>query len=92
MDFLKCLLLSAIIIAILIILILNINKNENEGFYPRRWWSKPYRRWGWRRPWLFDYGNWRPNAYYPAYSGYWTQCPNGSLCPPYKSCLAPECS
>jgi len=87
------LVLLAITIAI-IILIVSIKKNEteNEPFYPRRWRSHPYWRWGWRRPWLFDYGNWRHNTYYPAYSGYWKQCPSGSWCPPYKSCLAPECS
>ena len=68
--------------------------NSNEGFYPRRVWSPEYQdwMWGWRRNWLFDWGNWRPNAYNPAYSGYWKQCPSGSWCPPYKSCLAPECS
>jgi len=67
---------------------------SKEGFYPRRWWGNPYHgwHWGWRRPWIYDYGNWRPYAYYPAYSGYWKQCPNGVYCPPYKSCMSPECS
>jgi len=63
---------------------------EEEGFYPRRWWG-PGRRWGWRRPWLHDRGNWRPYGYYPAYSGYWKQCPSGVWCPQTLSCNNPEC-
>lgn len=85
--------LSLLIIVFSICLLITIYQSK-EGFYPRRWWGNPYYgwHWGWRRPWLYDYGNWRPYAYYPAYSGYWKQCPNGVYCPPYKSCLSPECS
>jgi hypothetical protein len=88
-----CWILSIAIIVVSIWLIITINQSR-EGFYPRQWWHNPYhgRGWGWRRPWLFDWGNWRPYAYYPAYSGYWKQCPSGSWCPPYKSCLSNECS
>jgi hypothetical protein len=55
-----------------------------EGFYPVRW--------GWRRPWLHHWGNWRPYGYYPAYSGYWKQCPSGSWCPATMSCRSPACN
>ena len=61
-----------------------------EGFYPRRWWG-PNWRWGWRRPWLHSWGNWRPYGYYPAYSGYWKQCPSGTWCPQTMSCASPQC-
>ncbi len=85
--------LSIAIILLSIWLIITVNQSK-EDFYPRRWWHNPYHRWGWgwRRPWMFDWGNWRPYAYYPAYSGYWKQCPSGSWCPPYKSCMSTECS
>ena len=62
-----------------------------EGFYPRRWWWGPDWRWGWRRPWYHGWGNWRPYGYYPAYSGYWKQCPSGSWCPQTMSCNSPAC-
>jgi len=72
----------------------NINKNTKEGFYPRYWWDRGYHRphWGWRRPWMNWWGNWRPYGYYPAYSGYWKQCePNGTWCPQTMSCNSPAC-
>lgn len=63
-----------------------------EGFYPRRWWSSGYnRRWAWNRPWYHSWGNWRPYGYYPAYSGYWKQCPQGTWCPSYINCNSPQC-
>lgn len=94
-------LLHIIVIVIICIIIWSaVEIYNNEGFYPRRWndpsrWNDPQyhgQMWGWRRPWQYDTGNWRPNAYYPAYSGYWKQCPSGGWCPPYKSCMSPECS
>ena len=48
-------------------------------------------RWGWNRSYLRDWGNWRPYGYYPAYSGYWKECPSGTWCPPYVSCNDPSC-
>ena len=91
--YVKLILLSIIVCILVYILYVEYQQYiSKEGCYPRRWWHGPHRRWGWRRPWLVDYGNWRPYAYYPAYSGYWNQCPNGSWCPPYKSCMDPECS
>jgi hypothetical protein len=65
-------------------------QNKLEGFYPRRWWG-PGSRWGWRRPWYHGWGNWRPYGYYPAYSGYWKQCPSGVWCPQTMSCMSPAC-
>ena len=62
-----------------------------EGFYPRHLWG-PGWRWGWRRPWYHGWGNWRPYGYYPAYSGYWKQCPNGVWCPMTASCNSIACS
>lgn len=62
-----------------------------EGFYPRWGWG-PGWRWGWRRPWLRGWGNWRPYGYYPAYSGYWKQCPSGVWCPQTMSCNSPACN
>ena len=81
------------IIAILV-LIYMIYTNYNEAFYPR--WGP---RWGvgWQtrrhNPHHWNgMGNWRPYGFYPAYSGYWRQCPKtGSWCPPYMSCSDPEC-
>jgi len=69
------------------------SQNE-EGFYPRRWWwgGQHGNRWGWRRPWMHGWGNWRPYGYYPAYSGYWKQCePSGTWCPATMSCNSPAC-
>uniref|UniRef100_A0A6C0HLD9 Uncharacterized protein n=1 Tax=viral metagenome TaxID=1070528 RepID=A0A6C0HLD9_9ZZZZ len=88
-------LLHIIVIVIICIIIWSaVEIYNDEGFYPRRWNDPQYhgQMWGWRRPWQYDIGNWRPNAYYPAYSGYWKQCPSGGWCPPYKSCMSPECS
>ena len=62
-----------------------------EGFYPRRWWWGNGGRWGWRRPWMHGWGNWRPYGYYPAYSGYWKQCPSGAWCPQTANCNSPAC-
>ena len=62
----------------------NTGKDVKEGFYPRRWWAGP--RWGWRRNWLRPWGNWRPYGYYPAYSGFWKQCPSGDWIPQNLSC------
>jgi hypothetical protein len=66
------------------------NFENIEGFYPRHWWG-PNWRWGWHRPWLNTWGNWRPHGYYPAYSGYWKQCPSGTWCPANLSCRSPSC-
>ena len=66
-------------------------EKPQEGFYPRRWWG-PGWRWGWRRPWLHGWGNWRPYGYYPAYSGYWKQCPSGVWCPQTLSCNSAACN
>ena len=67
-------------------------EGEEEGFYPRRWgWGNGGGRWGWRRPWMHGWGNWRPYGYYPAYSGYWKQCPSGTWCPQTSSCNSPAC-
>ena len=63
-----------------------------EGFYPRHWGrGSSGSRWGWRRPWLQGWGNWRPYGYYPAYSGYWKQCQSGAWCPQTASCNSPVC-
>jgi hypothetical protein len=67
------------------------SSNTTEGFNPRRWWLENNWRWGWRRPWLHGHGNWRPYGYYPAYSGYWQQCPSGAWCPQTGSCNSPAC-
>ncbi len=70
----------------------NYSKDQIEGFRPRRWWWGPDWRWGWRRPWYNSRGNWRPYGYYPAYSGYWQQCPNGLWCPQsIGGCNSPIC-
>ena len=70
-----------------------VGTDKIEGFYPRRWWWGGHNggRWGWRRPYYNSYGNWRPYGYYPAYSGYWKQCPSGTWCPQNISCLSPAC-
>jgi hypothetical protein len=65
------------------------NQNNKENFYPLLGWGNG--RWGWQRNYLQDTGNWRPYNYYPAYSGYWKECPSGSWCPPYVSCKDPVC-
>ena len=65
------------------------NQNSKENFYPLLGWGNG--RWGWQRNYLQDTGNWRPYNYYPAYSGYWKECPSGSWCPPYVSCKDPVC-
>ncbi len=63
-----------------------------EGFYPRHWWGPGYGyHRGWRHPWLRGWGNWRPYGYYPAYSGYWKQCENGTWCPSNISCSSIAC-
>ena len=64
--------------------------SSKEGFYPRWGWG-PGRRWGWRHPWGYGWGNWRPYGYYPAYSGYWKQCPSGVWCPQTMNCNSPAC-
>ena len=97
--------MNLIIIAYILVLLLGLillysiygdddnNTRSLEGFYPRRWWwggGGP--GWGWRRPWLHGWGNWRPYGYYPAYSGYWKQCqPQGTWCPATMSCKSSEC-
>ena len=72
------------------VLVINYNKNEisRENFYPYKNWGTNVNsgQWGWKRSYLEDVGNWRPYEYYPAYSGYWRQCANGSWAPPYFSC------
>jgi hypothetical protein len=91
------LLFGYILIGMLILTLLYMMYNEKkattaEGFYPRRWWwGGPEGRWGWRRPWFHGWGNWRPYGYYPAYSGYWKQCPSGVWCPQTLSCNSPAC-
>jgi hypothetical protein len=40
---------------------------------------------------LQGWGNWRPYGYYPAYSGYWKQCPSGAWCPATNSCNSLAC-
>jgi len=82
------------IIAITILMyIFFINYNHyygnKEKFYPLTGWGNG--RWGWQRNYLKDTGNWRPYNYYPAYSGYWKECPSGSWCPPNISCNDPVC-
>ena len=87
------------VIAVLLLLVLAVlvyykslqdEQGNIEGFYPRHWWG-PNWRWGWRRPWYHGWGNWRPYGYYPAYSGYWKQCPSGTWCPQTMSCNSPAC-
>ena len=69
----------------------NHNHNYNkENFYPLLGWGTE--RWGWHKNYLKDTGNWRPYNYYPAYSGYWKECPSGSWCPPNVSCNDPACA
>lgn len=82
---------SSIAIVILVYLILK-QYNNPEGFYPHRWQSGYGAINRWNRPYMHDVGNWRPYGYYPAYSGYWKQCPTGSWCPPYVSCADPACA
>jgi len=67
----------------------NKNTNKKENFYPLMGWDSG--RWGIHKSYLKDFGNWRPYNYYPAYSGYWKECPSGSWCPPYVSCRDPAC-
>jgi hypothetical protein len=90
--------MSGYILLLLIVLVLGYtvylqyySDSSTEGFYPRRWWWGPGRQWGWRRPWLQGWGNWRPYGYYPAYSGYWKQCPSGAWCPATNSCNSLAC-
>jgi hypothetical protein len=84
-----------VIIALVIVLVAVIVYNQiyspQEGFYPRRWHWGPSWRWGWRRPYPYGWGNWRPFGYYPAYSGYWKQCPHGTWCPITMSCESLGC-
>lgn len=90
------LLFGYILIALLLISLVYMAYNQykadqvTEGFYPRWGWGHGG-RWGWRRPWLRGWGNWRPYGYYPAYSGYWKQCPTGVWCPQTMSCMNPTC-
>lgn len=90
------LLFGYILIALLLISLAYMVYNQyivdhaTEGFYPRWGWGHGG-RWGWRRPWLRGWGNWRPYGYYPAYSGYWKQCPTGVWCPQTMSCMSPAC-
>ena len=78
----------------IILLIYIIQVNYNEEFYPR-WGHRWGRGWGhrnYRVPLWNGVANWRPYGNYPAYSGYWRQCPkSGRWCPPYISCANPEC-
>jgi len=80
--------ISVIAIAVLIYVII-LEYNKYEQFYPYRGWGTNGwgGRWGWKKPYLNDIGNWRPYQYYPAYSGYWKQCEDGSWSPPYTSCI-----
>jgi len=83
-------LLSAIsFVALLYVIFLNYQQLD-EGFYPRQWWGPDW-KWSWKRNYLDDIGNWRPYGFYPAYSGYWRQCPSGSWCPPNISCRDSAC-
>lgn len=83
----------AIILTIIIYVVYTEMTVEKEGFYPRRWWWGPGSRWGWRRPYYGGWGNWRPYGYYPAYSGYWKQCPRtGTWCPGYMNCNSLACN
>ena len=66
-----------------------LKQNNKENFYPLSGWGNG--QWGWHRNYLKDTGNWRPYNYYPAYSGYWKECPSGSWCPPNVSCNDPAC-
>ena len=61
---------SGIIILIMLYYVYITYVQNKESFYPVRW--------GWRRSQLYDRGNWRPYGHYPAYSGYWKQCPQGN--------------
>jgi hypothetical protein len=83
----------ALIAITILIYIFFINYNHyyrnKETFYPLSSWGNG--RWGWQRNYLKDTGNWRPYNYYPAYSGYWKECPSGSWCPPNISCNDPVC-
>jgi hypothetical protein len=84
-----------VVIALIIILVAVIVYNQyyqSEGFHPRRWWWGPGSRWGWNRPYMHGWGNWRPYGYYPAYSGYWKQCPHGTWCPYNMSCESLGCN
>ena len=78
------------IILMIYVLVINCDKNEisKENFYPYNNWGTNVTsgRWGWKQNYLEDVGNWRPYQYYPAYSGYWRQCTNGSWTPPYLNC------
>ena len=78
---------SVIAIAILVYVIF-MNYHNKEDFYPYRGWGTRGwgGRWGWDKSYLYDTGNWRPYQYYPAYSGYWRECPNGDWVPPYSPC------
>ena len=67
-----------------------IRQNNKENFYPLMGWGNG--QWGWHRNYLKDTGNWRPYNYYPAYSGYWKECPSGTWCPPNVSCNDPVCA
>lgn len=85
-------LIVMLIITLLYMMYSQQNEKIDEGFYPRRWWGwGPGWRWGWRRPWFHGWGNWRPYGYYPAYSGYWKQCPSGVWCPQTQSCNSSAC-
>lgn len=83
--------ITAIIVIAAIYLVWQNKSSQVEGFYPRGWWG-PNWRWGWRRHWGHPWGNWRPYGYYPAYSGYWKQCPSGVWCPQTMSCNSPACN
>jgi hypothetical protein len=78
------------IILMIYVVIINCNQNEisKENFYPYNNWGTNVTsgRWGWKQSYLKDTGNWRPYQYYPAYSGYWKKCDNGSWSPPYFNC------
>ncbi len=69
---------SGIIILIIVYYVYLTYFQNKENFYPVRW--------GWKKNHLSDEGNWRPYGYYPAYSGYWKQCPKGNWISPYMSC------
>ena len=86
--------ISLISISILVyIIFMNYSKEKKEDFYPYRGWGSGGfgGRWGWKKPYINDIGNWRPYEYYPAYSGFWRECSSGSWCPPYVSCRDPAC-
>ncbi len=47
---------------------------------------------GFPYPYYLDWDYWYPPyGGYPVYEKPWKQCPQGTICPPYLSCLDPQC-